>query len=106
MLTSSSSEKIFKRGDALADIESKAHDLTESTPVFAKAAEKLKKKKWRQNKKVTVMLGAFILCICCCLCCALVYLVLAIACGGIALTGCIESSLQSGGGGGSSGGIG
>ena len=93
-------DKAFKRGDNLADIESKAQELHESTPIFSRAAEKLKKKKWRQNKNVTIALAMCLACICCCVCVAMVYFILAMACGGIALNNCVLASLQGGGGGG------
>jgi len=93
-------DKAFKRGDNLADIESKAQELHESTPIFSKAVEKLKKKKWRQNKKTTLALAICLASICCCVCVAMVYFILAMACGGIALNNCVTASLQGGGGGG------
>jgi len=84
-------DKVFKRGDTLADIEAKAADLNEETPVFAKAAKNTRKRKWRENKRLTLLLGAIIYCICCMGCCALMYFILAMACGGLALNNCVDS---------------
>jgi len=77
-------EKVLERGEKIELLVDKTEELSSNAFKFKKQSTALKRSMWFKNVKLMILIVAILL--------VVVYIIVALACGGLAFQGCIKAS--------------